>query len=202
MKSTFIKNSIIACLVMSIILLTPACNKNRETQRLIEKTNPQEIQVIEEVPWVPIIGALAYIIVHVTEGKYTSTTTTGPDGSTTTTIECKGWGHCSIKGTTNSPGFSSNQSISSVDYGDDYDYTGSAQLVRTTDDRILLKIDNNEENSVVFNRFFYDKEILVSRPLIIDNYEVLQILNRKNPVVIEGTYEVYHYRNWKYIVVD
>lgn len=199
MKNISLFNKSIIALLVATIVFSTSCKKQETAAKL---PDPNQTTTIKAIPWGPIIAGAVYIIVHVTEGHYTKVTTYNPDGSVASvTEECKGWGSCSIKGETqNSSG--ELHSVSSVVYGDDYDYTGEAQLVKTVDDKILLMI-NEENNNTCYKNFFYDKVIEISRPWIIDNPEVLEIIGHKDgkEIIVQGKYEVYEFKDSKYIII-
>ena len=198
----FIQKSIIALLVLAIVLTT-SCNKRNGSVKLL---NNDEVHVTERVPWIPIIAGIVYIVVHITEGQYHHEITYNPDGTIASdNTWCDGFGSCCIKGLYNTAGnLSTYSNISSIDYGDDYDYTGEAQLLKTTDNKILFKITNDSANMVCFNNFFYDNVIKISRPLIIDNREILNSLGRDQyrAIIVQGDYEVYDLDDGKFIVID
>ncbi len=191
--------TIIAILIAAIVFAT-SCKKQETPVKLAETT---QAQVIEKVPWIPIIGGIVYVIVHVTEGQYYKEVTYNPDGSIASIKEgCKGWGSCSVRGETqNAAGVFS--SVSSVIYGDDYDYSGEAQLVKTKDGKILLKMSNEPYNEDCYKNFFYDDVIEISRPWIIDNPDVLKELeySRDKAITVQGKYPVYTLEDGKYIII-
>lgn len=197
-----IQKSIFSILVLAIVF-TSSCKKK---QASVKSPNNDEVCVTERIPWIPIITGIVYLVVHITEGQYHHEITYNPDGTIASDKTwCAGLGSCSIRGLYKTTGsLSTYSNISSVDYGDDYDYTGEAQLLKTSDNKILFKITNNSANLICFNNFFYDNVINISRPLIIDNPEILNILGRgqNRAIIIQGNYEVYDLDDGKFIVID
>ena len=199
MKNISLFNKTIIALLIAAIFFSTSCRKQEAAVKLPD-TN--QAQTINRVPWIPIIAGVVYIIVHVTEGQYYKEVTYNPDGSIASEKEgCKGMGSCSVRGEKQNAagGYSP---ISSVVYGEDYDYEGDAQLIRTADDKILLMV-GEQNNNTCYKNFFYDKVIEISRPWIIDDPEVLDKLGRRNGknITVQGKYEVYTFEDSKYIII-
>lgn len=198
MKTSLINKTIIALIISSIIAST-SCKK-QETAAKLPETN--QVQAINKAPWIPIIVGVVYVIVHVVEGQCYKEVTYNPDGTVASIKEgCKGWGSCSVIGEKrNASG--AYTSISSVTYGNDYDYSGEAQLMKTKDDKILLKMSNEPNNEVCYKNFFYNDVIEISRPWIIDDCEVLGKLGRHDKAItVQGEYTVYTLEDGKFIII-
>lgn len=198
MKTSLINKTIIALIILSIIAST-SCKK-QETAAKLPETN--QVQAINKAPWIPIIVGVVYVIVHVVEGQYYKEVTYNPDGTVASIKEgCKGWGSCSVIGEKrNASG--AYTSISSVTYSNDYDYSGEAQLMKTKDDKILLKMSNEPNNEVCYKNFFYNDVIEISRPWIIDDREVLGKLGRHDKAItVQGKYTVYTLEDGKFIII-
>lgn len=200
-----IKNAVAFCLVISILTYTTACRKSSPISN--EENTSLVIDNGEKLPWWAIVVAVVIISINVTEGQYHQTITTDPNGSTTTTIDCIGLGHChissNIKSIGNDSPFSSLEALSSTQLDDGYDFKGDAQLIKTKNGKVLLRISNSKGNKETYERFFYDNEISVSMPYIIDNPSVLRHLNEEAnvPIVIQGDYRVYDGDGYKFIIL-
>ncbi len=200
MKNISLFHKTVTAILIAAIVFATSCKKQEAPVKMPETT---QAQTIDKVPWIPIIGGIVYVLVHVTEGRYYKEVTYNPDGSVASIKEgCKGLGSCSVRGEKQnaSGGFTS---ISSVVYGDDYDYSGEAQLIKTKDGKILLKMSNEPNNEACYQNFFYDNIIEISRPWIIDDYEVLDKLERlyDNAITVQGKYEVFTLEDGKYIII-
>ncbi len=207
MKKTMriLKNILAVCLSILILSLTTACNKKHDfvNTNTEESVTPLEINNGEKVPWWAIVIGSVIVIINVTEGQYYKIVTQNPDGSTTIEEGCKGLGHCHMaahqKGTNNQLGVA----LSSSQPDDGYDFSSQAELVKTSNGKVLLKMHKSQDNEDSLNRFFYNSQISVSLPLIIDNPAVLQQLgeNCQCPITIEGVYDVFDTEDCKFIIL-
>ncbi len=149
-----------------------------------------------------VIVAIAYIIVNVSEGKYHKTITFDPStGAVIEIVEnCTGIGHCKIQARSAHNGLG----LSSEVFDDDYDSEGNAYLAKTSDNKLLLCVDNTRENELFSNRFFYADSIEISRPLAIVNSDVLRSLDYSSDtkIKIHGKYKTYNDGEKKFIIID
>ncbi len=205
MKNSLFTKIIVACLVSALIFST-SCKK-QETVKLPEPAQ-QSQQTQDKVGWfaVVIVAAVTIAIIEVTEGHYHEKTITHPDGTQSVEKWCEGnFGHCGMHA--RATGLPSNPTgltnVSSLSVGDEYDYTGSCQLVRTDDDKILLLVPDTPDHKTFARNFFYDKVIEITQPMVIDNPEVLKMLNRDElgAITIEGKYEVYRAKEGTFIII-
>ncbi|MBR4137093.1 MAG: hypothetical protein IKU05_01650 [Bacteroidales bacterium] len=207
MKNISLFNKTIIALLIAAIFFSTSCRKQEAP------IVPQPVQQAGQTPekglviTLAIIAAVTIAVIEVTEGHYHKEVITNPDGTQTTREWCEGFfGHCSIHA--RATGLPSNPtgliSISSVGNGKDFDYTGSCKLARTEDNKIVLLAPNDPTNRDFNKNFFYDETINITKPLIIDNPDVLKLLNRGHlrAIKVEGTYEVYESTEGKFIVID
>jgi hypothetical protein len=82
------------------------------------------------------------------------------------------------------------QSLSSIYYYEQPDYTFKGVIGFDMNDNIVLAMHNTFENRDSYNSFFYGDIISISRPLIIDNPDVLKLLDVSEKIVVQGDYSV------------
>lgn len=205
MKNSLFNKIIVACLVSALIFST-SCKK-QETVKLPEPAQ-QSQQTQDKVGWfaVVIVAAVTIAIIEVTEGHYHEKTITHPDGTQSVEKWCEGnFGHCGMHA--RATGLPSNPTgftpISSITENDEYDYTGSCQLVRTDEGKILLLVPDTPDLATFAKNFFYDKVIEITKPMVIDNPEVLRMLHRDydDTITVKGKYEVYRAKEGSFIII-
>lgn len=193
------KNITISLLIFAILFnTTVSCKKDEALQSIIE---PQTEEVGEQKVWVGwFIAAVVIVIIKVTEGQYEKVTS--PDG--TITEKCKGMGSCAMRVVIPPTGEDDEIDVSSVHYYEQVDYTSEGILGFDKEGNIVLAISNTVKDGSR-DRFFYDKKISISRPLVIDNPDVLKQLNVSEKIVVQGDYIVNAStekgEDWKYIVI-
>lgn len=205
MKNIFNKittNAVVFCLTLSFLFLTTACSKK---EAFVPKGDKEQCELNSEKgpwTWIGVLVGIVTIVIEVTEGQYHEETTVNPDGTYTIIKECKGWGHCHMAANLIGPGNTIGAAVSSKQENDGYDFTGKAQLIKTSTGHVLLKMENNRDNDDACKRFFYDSALSFSQPFVVDNEKVLEQLGTgKTPIVIEGEYEVYDAQDGKFIII-
>ena len=207
MKHISLFNKTIIALLISAIIFSTSCRK-QESPKLPQPKQQAE-QTLDKAGWVilAVIAAVTIAVIEVTEGHYHKKVVTKPDGTQSTEEWCEGnFGHCSIHA--RATGLPSNPTgltnISSQSVGEEYDFKGSCELALTKDDRVVLLVPNNPENAEFIKNFLYEKAIEITKPLVIDNPEVLEILHRGyvNDITVKGTYEVYNAKEGMFIYID
>lgn len=177
----------ILCVVLSISLVLSSCSKEQNVNDIVSEQN-NTIENVEKSWWHAFIAVVAAVVVIIecTEGQYYEHTIYHQDG-TIASIEkgCKGIGHCAINArkTNSAP-------ISSFVYEEIGDFTLPAMLITCENGKIILAIEKNEKNEKEYQQFFYDKVINISRPLIINNADILKTLHIDTPCIIQGDYVV------------
>src|SRR5690554_5666744 len=145
-------------------------------------------------PWV--ISAVAYVVVKVvgeiSEGQYSSTTTTHPNGSTTTVTQCSGIGKCAISGSISvDNGVGGGQPLSNESSVSNFDssYLFNGEFIRLNDDRIIFTIKPTEEG---YSKFFNSTTISLSKPFIINNETFINEIGLEDGenLILSGNYEV------------
>lgn len=195
----YLKKLSILYLVCSIFLLFTSCNKHQVIQPASTSQN-ETMDNGEKAPVLIIAAAIVFVIVHVTEGKYHKETIVNADGSSSEREWCEGnWGHCSINVSKSNGTFVSSQQL---DEDIEYDYFCNASLIKSTDGKVVLKINNDTENINTCKNFFYDRKITISRPLTIDRVSVLNELKHDKPITIQGEYKVYDDIDGQYIIIE
>ena len=184
MKNIF-KNLIICLITVSILISTTVSCKKEEN--LKSNLEPQMVEgTVEKAWWQWVVTIVCAVAIKVTEGQYEKETK--PDG---TIIErCKGWGTCSMQGSTKSNG-KGEIDLSSVKYYEQPDYIGDGVLGFDNKGNIVFAMDDSPNNLNAQERFFNGKFVSISRPLIIDNPEVLELFDVSEPIVIQGNYDVH-----------
>lgn len=196
--------AVVFFLTLSFLMLTTACNKN---ESFVPSDNKDQSELTTEkgpLKWIGIGIGVVIVIIAVTTGQYYERTFTFSDGSSYTEKGCEGFGHCHMSAYLSGPGNTPGAAISSKQEDDGYDFMGSAQLIKTSTGRVLLKIDNTRDNEDMHQRFFYDSKLSFSQAFVIDNEQVLAQLGKsaKNPIVIKGEYDVYDSQDGKFIVIE
>jgi len=193
------KNLTICLLTVSILISTTVSCKKEESTPMNE-INTEEIGP-QKFPWGVVIVAVCAVIVKVTEGQYYKETY--PNG--VIKEGCKGWGTCAMQVVMPPTGENGEIDVSSLHYYEQIDYTSEGVLGYDRDGHIVLALDNTPENRTSSNRFFYSEKISISRPLIIDNPEILKILDVSEKIIVQGDYAVQTYtergEEAKYIII-
>lgn len=195
---------IVTIVILATNILFISCKKADITDLTINTNNSTESYSdsdSDKAAWFVIV-AIAYIIVNISEGKYHKTTNYDPStGAVIEIIEdCIGIGHCKMQARSAHNGLG----LSSEAFDEDYDSEGNAYLAKTSDNKLLLCIDNTRENELFSNRFFYADSIEISRPLAIVNSEVLRSLNYSSDtkIKIHGKYKTYNDGEKKFIIIN
>lgn len=169
------------------ILLNPivSCRKDN----LITESFQNADVMNTKVPW-PLIG----VILWLSQGQ-AKNVEYYPSGNIKK-YTCTGIGTCSVKiaNPENDEDYSSHEPL----YGFDYKLDGFG-IIRAEDGVLLLgcKIDNPSKDL-----FFYDSnKINISLPYVIDNPKMLAQLQLKQPLTIQGDYDVIEDRETNYIYI-
>ena len=192
------------CLILSFLLLSTACSK-KDVSSQNDDEEQSELNVAKGPwTWVGLLIGAVTVIIKVTEGQYKETTITYPDGTTITTKECSGMGHCHMAAYLNGPNNTYGSAISSSQEDDGYDFMCEAQLVKTSNGHVLLKMENTYANADACQRFLYDSILSFSQSFVIDNGLVLSQLGKtsNNSIVIAGEYDVYDSQDGKFIILE
>lgn len=189
-------------LILLIIAHSWSCTKSKP----IEKTNFLDETASDQttldnsktLPWQYYVVAVA-VFVYITQGQWYHTETYKPDGTIIIEEGCRGLiGTCHARMTLQSNG----NDITSASEDDGYDYVLQGLLAKTNTGKIVLEISNSNVSTSDFDCFFYDDQIQIGKPLIVDNISVLQSFNRSTPITIQGSYDVYNSSDGKYIILE
>ncbi|MBQ8223188.1 MAG: hypothetical protein IJZ87_07620 [Bacteroidales bacterium] len=195
-------SKIIIVIILATNILFSSCKKSEQIEMTLStKDDIENYSSGDRASWFVIV-AVAYIIINISEGKYHKTTTYDPStGNVIGIIEdCIGIGHCKIQVRSTHNGLS----LSSEVFDEDYDCEGNAYFAKTSDNRLLLCVDNTRENEIIQDRLFYADSIEISRPLTIINGDVLKSLNYTpdTKIQIYGKYKTYNDGEKKYIIIN
>lgn len=178
-----LEKTVLFLIIFGMLFNCSSCSKESNEQY----SGTESIANQDKGPWWKIIViAVTTIIVECTEGHYYEIQYSD-NGHIIHEKGCKGLGHCALNGKNATNG----TPLSSItDYGRIGDYAVKAVLGTTEKGEVILML-NSAENVSTFNRFFYDDIINISRPLIIDNEQIMKDLNLIEPIKIEGDYLVH-----------
>lgn len=195
------KRIIILILATNILLMS--CKKSEDIESNILDKNDIECYNNNDrgilLPALAIV-AIAKVIINLSEGQYYKITTMDPStGATITEEGCRGIGHCKIQVRSAVSG----NSLTPEEFDNDYDCEGFAYIAKTANNHMLLYIDNNRDNEIISKRLFYSDSISISRPLIINDKEVLRSLNHQSSkeIIIHGKYKTYNDGDKKFIII-